>query len=94
LDARLVSEQFLRGDEANLQKPLAGYTVFGAEAEYQLTRSVGLYLSAQNLFDRHYATFGLYSDPTGKGALPQFTDPRFIVPAEPFALSAGVHLAF
>jgi iron complex outermembrane recepter protein len=94
LDARLVSEQFLRGDEANLQKPLAGYTVFGAEAEYQLTRSVGLYLSAQNLFDRHYATFGLYSDPTGNGALPQFTDPRFIVPAEPFALSAGIHLAF
>jgi len=93
-DARIVSDQFLRGDEANLQKPLPGYAVFGAEAEYQLTKSVGLYLSAQNLFDRHYATFGLYSDPTGNGALPQFTNPRFIVPAEPFAVSAAIQLSF
>jgi outer membrane receptor protein involved in Fe transport len=90
LNAILESSQFLRGDEANLQAPLPGYVVFGAEADYQLTKSLNLYFEGENIFDRKYSTFGLYGDPTGNGAFPQFTNPRFIVPAQPFGVWVGV----
>jgi outer membrane receptor protein involved in Fe transport len=90
LTAILESSQFLRGDEANLQAPLPGYVVFGAEADYQLTKSLNLYFEGENIFDRKYSTFGLYGDPTGNGAFPQFTNPRFIVPAQPFGVWVGV----
>jgi outer membrane receptor protein involved in Fe transport len=85
-----ASSQFLRGDEANLNRPLAGHVVFNAEAEYRLTDIITLTLEAENLFDSHYATFGLYSDPTPNGALPQFSNPRFIVPGQPFGVWGGV----
>jgi outer membrane receptor protein involved in Fe transport len=94
LDARIVSSQYLRGDEANLQAPLPGYTVVNALASWQATRQLSIYLRADNLFDHHYASFGLYGDPTGNGAFPQFTNPRFYVPGQPFGfwLGAAVRL--
>jgi len=90
LNATLESSRFLRGDEANLQPPLPGTVVFGAEADYQLTQSLDLYFEGENILDRKYSTFGLYGDPTGNGAFPQFTNPRFIVPAQPFGVWVGV----
>ena len=90
LNVALESPQYLRGDEANLQRPLPGYAVFGAEANYQLSDGLQLYLEGENLLDHRYATFGLYGDPTGNGAFPHFTNPRFIVPAQPMAFWAGV----
>ncbi|MGD0145117.1 MAG: TonB-dependent receptor, partial [Rhizomicrobium sp.] len=90
VSATLESSQYFRGDEANLQPPLPGYVVFGAEADYQLTKSLNLYVEGENILDRRYATFGLYGDPTGNGAFPLFTNPRFIVPAQPFGIWAGV----
>jgi len=94
ISATLESSQYLRGDEANLQPPLPGYVVFGAEADYQLTKSLNLYVEGDNILDHRYATFGLYGDPTGNGAFPQFTNPRFIVPAQPFGIWAGVRVKF
>ena len=90
INARVESSQYLRGDEANLQAPLAGYVVFGAEADYQLTTNLQLYAEGENILDHRYATFGLYGDPTGGGVFPQFTNPRFIVPAQPFGIWAGI----
>ena len=92
--AQLESSQYLRGDEANLERPLPGYVVFNAEVDYQLTKNLAFYVDADNILDRRYATFGLYSDPTGNGAFPQFTNPRFIVPARPFGLWAGLRSEF
>lgn len=92
LSTVLESSQYLRGDEANLERPLAGYVVIGAEADYQVSQTLQLYVEGENLLDHRYATFGLYGDPTGNGAFPQFTNPRFIVPAQPFSLWAGVRV--
>jgi len=92
LSATLESAQYLRGDEANLQRPLPGYTVFGTEADYRLSDDVQFYLEGENLLDHRYATFGLYGDPTANGAFPQFSNPRFIVPAEPFSIWAGMRV--
>jgi iron complex outermembrane recepter protein len=94
LNAKLESAQFLRGDEANLEKPLPAYYVFGAEAEYQLSDHLQLYFEGENLLDQRYATFGLYGDPTGNGAFPQFSNPRFIVPAQPFGVWGGVKVSW
>ena len=89
VDAKVQSSQFLRGDEANLAAPLPGFVVFDANVDYQLSDTISLRLDAENLFDTHYATFGLYGDPTGGGPLP-FTNPRFLVPAPPFGVWAGL----
>ncbi len=93
LEMNAQSGQYLRGDEANLQSPLPGYAVFDAEADYSVSSSLTLTLEAQNIFDTHYSTFGLYGDPTGAGTFPQFANPRFIVPAQPFGVWAGVRAA-
>ena len=85
-----ATAQFLRGDEANLDAPLPGFAVFNAEAEYRLTDIVTLSVEGENIFDKRYATFGLYGDPTANGALPQFTNPRLTVPGQPFGVWAGV----
>ena len=85
-----TSGQYLRGDEANLQAQLSGYSVFNLDVDYRITDIVTLSIEAQNIFDSRYATFGLYGDPKGLGTYPQFTDPRFIVPAQPFGLWGGI----
>jgi outer membrane receptor protein involved in Fe transport len=89
-----ASGQYLRGDEANLQQQLPGYATFNTDADYRLTDFVTLTLEGENVFDRRYATFGLYGDPSGNGAFPQFTNPRFVVPAQPFGLWAGIKAAW
>jgi iron complex outermembrane receptor protein len=84
------SSKYLRGDEANLQRPLAGYTTLDVRTSYDITRRIAFYAEAENVLDKHYATFGLYGDPTGGGAFPQFSDPRFYTPAAPFGIWAGI----
>ena len=90
IEAINVSNNYLRGDEANLQKPLAGYTTVDLKTSYDITRRIEFYAEAENVLNKHYATFGLYSDPTGGGAFPQFTNPRFYTPAAPFVIWAGI----
>jgi outer membrane receptor protein involved in Fe transport len=89
LDAALQSSRYLRGDEANLEKPLPGFFVLNASADYRLNDRFDCYVTAENILDRHYATFGLFGDPTGGGVLP-FSNPRFVVPAPPFGMWAGL----
>jgi iron complex outermembrane recepter protein len=93
LQARATSSVYLRGDEANLQHPLDGYVVFDASADYRIAEGYTLYVTGENIFDNRYATFGLYGDPTGGGAFPQFTSPRFIVPAAPVEFQLGLKVA-
>jgi len=94
LDAVIVSSQFLRGDEANLQKPLPGYAVLNARASWQATHRLSIFFEGENILDRRYNSFGLYGDPTGNGAFPQFTNPRFYTPGQPFGLWLGAQIRF
>jgi len=90
LEAIIASNSYLEGDEANLQKPVPGYIVLNAEADYELGKHVQLYAQLENLTNNKYATFGIYGDPTGNGAFPQFTNPRFLTPAQPFGFWIGI----
>lgn len=89
LDMKHQSNQFLRGDEGNLNPPLASYTTFSAGAEWRLSASVTLFAQIENLFDSDYATFGLYGaadEVLGE----EFDDPRFVSPAAPLSAWIGV----
>ena len=105
-----VSTQFYKGDESNQNAPLPGYQVLTLHTAYQFWkrsepgRPMGqLFLTVNNVFDRRYATYGIYSDPTGVGApgIPpgaNSNDPgvdnRFQNPAAPRSVFGGVRLSF
>jgi iron complex outermembrane recepter protein len=98
-----VGPSFYRGDEANLNPELPGYTVASLRTSYQFGKHLQVYANIQNLFDRHYSTYGILGDPTGVGApgVPagaEFgdpgVDPRFQSPAMPRAFFGGVKISF
>ncbi len=98
-----VGPSFYRGDEDNLNPELPGYAVASLRTSYQIGRNVLVFANIQNLFDRHYSTFGILGDPTGVGApgVPADgelgdpdVDPRFLSPAMPRACFGGVKISF
>ena len=98
-----VGPSFYRGDEANLNPQLPGYSLASVRTSYQFGKHVQVFANIQNLFDRHYSTYGILGDPTGVGApgVPPagvFGDPdvaaQFQSPAMPRAYFGGVKLSF
>jgi iron complex outermembrane recepter protein len=98
-----IGPSYYRGDEDNLNSELPGYTVASVRTSYQISKNVLLFANVQNLFDRHYSTFGILGDPTGVGApgVPADgvlgdadVDPRFASPAMPRAYFGGVKISF
>jgi len=98
-----IGPSFYRGDEANLNPELPGHAVASLRTSYQFVPHVQVFANIQNLFDRHYSTFGILGDPTGVGApgVPadgEFGDPdvdsRFQSPAMPRAYFGGVKISF
>lgn len=93
--------QFYRGDESNQNLPLPGYTVAGLHAAWRFRKKLELFFTVQNLFDKHYATYGIFSDPTGVGApgVPPDADSndpgvdnRFQSPGAPRSFFGGVRI--
>jgi iron complex outermembrane recepter protein len=98
-----TSSQFYRGDESNQNAPLPGYQVFNLHTAYRFYKQSEIFLSVDNVFDKRYATYGLYSDPTGVGApgIPADADSndprvdnRFQNPAAPRSAFAGIRIRF
>lgn len=89
VDLMYSSNQYFRGDEGNLTEPLPSYTVVNAGAEWQLSPNLTLFTQIENVFDRNYATFGLFG--AGNEVLgPGFDDPRFVSPGGPRSAWLGV----
>jgi len=86
------SSRYFRGDEANLNDPLPGYWVFNLRSEYRFNRHVQLFLRVDNLFDKHYKTFGLFGQ-AGEVLGDEFDDPRFVGPGAPRAYWGGIRLS-
>jgi iron complex outermembrane recepter protein len=98
-----IGPSFYRGDEANLNPELPGYTVASLRTSYEFGKHLQVFANIQNLFDRRYSTYGILGDPTGVGApgVPaagEFgdpdVDPRFQSPAMPRAYFGGVKISF
>jgi len=90
--AGLRSNQVYRGDEGNQLDPLSGYLVLDAHSSYRLLEPLTLFVKAKNLLNTEYETFGILGD--GEAVLPFAQDPRFVGPAAPFGVWAGLDLEF
>ncbi len=92
LSAAWSSPRFLRGDEANLDRPLPGFVVVDATGRWALPRGVALVGRVSNLLARRYATFGAYGEPA-EVLGPGFDDPRFLVPGPPRAFRLAIEVS-
>ncbi|MET0408762.1 MAG: TonB-dependent receptor [Hyphomicrobium sp.] len=59
-DLIAASSQFFYGDDANLDKPLAGYTKVNLHTSYDVTDHIQIYGLIDNLFDQQYGIYGTY----------------------------------
>ena len=98
-----TSSQFYKGDESNQNAPLPGYQVLNLHTSWRFYRQSELFLSVDNVFDKRYATYGIFSDPTGVGApgIPPGADSndpgvdnRFQNPAAPRSVFGGIRIKF
>ncbi len=83
------SARYLQGDEANLLKPLGGFSRLDLDFSRPLGRHFAGFVEVDNLLDREYATFGLLGD-TGDVLGDGVTDPRFLSPGDPRTFRLGV----
>lgn len=83
VDARFVTGQYLRGDESNALGKTAAYALFDLDASWQVTPHIAVSARVDNLFNRHYTTFGVLGDPSS--VFPAMSDPRFLGPGAPRA---------
>ncbi len=93
LDAQYSSGIVMRGDEANLDQEIDGYTLVHLRGEYQATDKLRLFAKVENLFDTEYETFGLYGEADGVLG-PEYDNPRFLSPGSPRAFYAGIAYTF
>jgi iron complex outermembrane recepter protein len=97
-DMAVVGSRYFVGDDANQNPKLPGYWVVNLQTTYQLTRQIQLFGLINNLFNRRYALFGTFFDPTDvanvKGLPTVLTDPRTEVLGAPFAAYGGIRITF
>ncbi|HVZ19919.1 MAG TPA: TonB-dependent receptor [Vicinamibacterales bacterium] len=97
------SASYFRGDESNQNPTLPGHVVVNLHSTYAIRKTLEVFVTVQNLFDTPYAFSGQFGDPTGIGApgVPvdaatngPGVDNRFLSPAPPIAVVAGLHVRF
>jgi len=90
LGATFVSQQFLRGDEENVETPLDSYVVLrgGLSAQWRKFRAV---IWVNNLLNAKYETFGTFAPNAKRAGNP--IEP-FLTPAPPINVMAGLTYRF
>ena len=88
------AEQFLRGDEANLDAPLNSFVVVNLLTEYRFNEHFTIFGRLDNLFNEKYNNFGMYGETgdvlEGIGIADQ--DTRFVGVSAPRAGWVGIKL--
>ena len=88
--ATYVSAQFLRGDDANAQAPLPAYWVVNGSVSARWRGFEG-FINLYNVLDNKYETFGTFAP---DGRLPGAPVVRFLTPAPPINVLAGLRYSF
>ncbi|MFX4085780.1 TonB-dependent receptor [Sphingobium yanoikuyae] len=90
------SGQYLVGDEANQNAKVPGYLIANIRAGIDIIPGVTLFGEVRNLFDRHYATFGTFTevDEIELDEAPGASDPRAYGAGAPRRWYAGVKATF
>jgi outer membrane cobalamin receptor len=83
-----VGTRYLRGDEANEERPLSAYATVDAHATASW-HGLGLRIDIANLLNEHYAAFGTFNINQGAGVIE-----RFITPGAPRAIRLSVSKAW
>jgi outer membrane receptor protein involved in Fe transport len=80
------------GDEGNVDRKVGGFARFDLGAAVKLGRGLSAYLDVTNIFNRHHATFGAYSetDEIDLAEVPGASDPRANSPAAPRRILLGL----
>ena len=92
-----ASSSYYRGDEANENKKISAYAVTNIYLNYQINEQLRLSAKVDNLFDRHFDTFGTYGEADEVlGELypdTEFTE-YFVGPSRPRSISVSVNYQF
>jgi iron complex outermembrane receptor protein len=94
-DVVAVSDRFYIGDDTNQNATLPGCAVVNLHTSYKVNQNITLFALVNNLFDRKYGLTGTYfeADGTQNAGLPiTLTDPRTLVPGQPFAVYGGIRV--
>ena len=86
------SDQIIRGDEANLLKPVNGYFVTNVNATYTFHKNFTLFAKVNNLFDNDYESFGLLGE--ADEIFDDFEDSRFFGAGAPISGFVGLNISF
>jgi iron complex outermembrane recepter protein len=95
-DVSIFTNQFLVGDQANLNPTIPSYWVMNLHTSYQVNENVQIFGIVNNVFDRRYAGYGTFFETDGTAnAIPiQFTNPRTLTLAPPLSVYGGVKVKF
>jgi outer membrane receptor protein involved in Fe transport len=93
---RAVSGTYLFGDAANLTPKLPGYVVVNLTTSYQLTPSLEVFGSVENVTSQRYYVYGTFSPTTAVPLVqsPNATNPRSYNIAAPVGGYAGLRWRF
>jgi len=92
-DASYHSGQYYRGDDANLDAEIGGYTVVNLHSRYKVNKNIEVFAKVDNLFDNEYSNFGLYGEPAEAPGLGGLSDEHFQGAGAPRAGWIGVKLS-
>jgi iron complex outermembrane recepter protein len=91
------SEAYRFGDEANLTRPVGGYTVVDLDASFRASSRVTLFALVNNTFDKRFDTYGSFG-PIGDVPWPNIpggiSDTRTASPGTPMTMYGGVRMNF
>lgn len=94
------SSRYMRGDEANRDAEIAGYTLINLLAEYRPLPILQFFARVNNLLDTDYETFGLYGEPEEvlgddlEAANIDEPSRRFFSPGAPINGFVGIRVVF
>lgn len=92
-----ASSSYYRGDEANENKKIPSYSVTNIYLNYQVSPQLRLSAKVDNLFDRHFETFGTYgeADEVLEDIYPDAEfDEYFVGPSRPRSASINLNYQF
>jgi outer membrane receptor protein involved in Fe transport len=85
-----VGRQWLRGDEANADRPLRDYVVLNAALTARV-KALTAFVAVHNLLDNEYETFGTFAPNARAAGAPV---ERFLTPAPPLNVQGGIAYRF
>ena len=95
LNGIVASGRVFVGDEGNDQESLDGYGIVNLRSAYAVSETLELFGRVDNLFDVHYATFGVLAEVEIElQEAPNADDPRFVSPGAPRSAFVGARVRF